>query len=71
MHEVDQDVVVMYILVKFCFDDFKSLRVFEGFEGFWFLSFLFEDIIISLKLEQYGTIKIRFGISDLDFVEIH
>ena len=31
MHEVDQDVVVMYILVNFFF---KVIRVYEGFEGF-------------------------------------
>ena len=45
MHGVDQDVVVMYTLVKFFL---MVLRVF-----LWFLSLLFEEIVISLKLELY------------------
>ena len=35
MHEVDQDVVVMFTLVKILFDVFESynfIRVYEGFE---------------------------------------
>ena len=45
MHGVDQDVVVMYTLVKIVL---MVLRVF-----LWFLSLLFEEIVISLKLELY------------------
>ena len=50
MHEVDQDVVVMYTLVKmlfYVFEIYKSLwgfwgflRVFKGFWGFWVLRVL-------------------------------
>ena len=31
MHEVDQDVVVMYTLVKFFFDVFESYKSLRGF----------------------------------------
>ena len=31
MHEVDQDVVVMYTLVKIFFDVFEGFENFEGF----------------------------------------
>ena len=35
MHEVDQDVVVMYTFVKFIFNVFKSYKSFWGFWEFW------------------------------------
>ena len=38
MHLVDQDVVVIYTLVKFCFD------IFESFEGCWEFCEDFEGI---------------------------
>ena len=35
MHKVDQDVVVMYTLVKICFSNyFNNYKSYEGFEGF-------------------------------------
>ena len=85
MREVDQDIVVLYILVKIFMMFLRAIRVYEGFFGgfwgflrfyrvsrvfLWFLSFLFEEILISWKLDFTVQIKIRFGISDLDYLGI-
>ena len=61
MHEVDQDVVVMYTLVKIFFDVFDSYKSFWGFEGLWgFSGFYIVIVILILRninsfevLEQY------------------
>ena len=34
MHEVDQDVVIMYTLVKICFIVLRVIKVYKSFEGF-------------------------------------
>ena len=54
MHEVDQNVVVMYTLVKIVFNVFESYESYEGFENFIMVIVnCFEEILISLNLELY------------------
>ena len=65
MHEVNQDVVVMYNLVKNFFDVYESFKSLSGFEGFWvflkvlrvFYVFVFVFFIYSWKYQYFRNLS--------------